>query len=151
MLPPVVLRKNINPLENDWTFKVVNIPRPYTTADGRYYGLHISFSPEMITLSLEPYSPNRVLQNDNQYRYVLASFGALRFKDRPAVDNVDYIKRFLKKGLTINGRRFLFYGHSQSQLRSRSCFLREGSNEDELHARILAMGDFSSIKSVAKR
>ena len=150
MSKSVVLRENIDHLEEDWTFNVPNIPQPKTKAD-RYYGLHISFSSEKITLDLEEFPSNRVLQVDDQNLYVLASFAALRFKDHPPADNINYIKRFLKKGLILNGRHFWFYGHSNSQLRSRSCFLREGANEDELHARVLAMGDFKSIKSAAKR
>lgn len=146
----VILRENIDPLEDDWTFSVSETPRPYVKS-GRYYGLHVSFSPDKISLDLEEFPSNRVLQMDNQDLLVLASFAALRFKDRPPSDNINYLKRFLKKGLTLNGRHFWFYGHSNSQLRSRSCFLRQGANEEELHAKILAMGEFGSIKSAAKR
>lgn len=150
MARTITLRDPIDPLDDKWVFEVADLPRPYEK-DGNFHGLHISFLPERITLNLEQFSSNRVLQSDDPKLYVLASFGALRFKDRPPSDNINYIKRFLKAGLVLNGKRFWFYGHSNSQLRGRSCYLREGTSEEELHAKILAMGDFRSIKSVAKR
>ncbi|KIM31880.1 hypothetical protein M408DRAFT_327280, partial [Serendipita vermifera MAFF 305830] len=60
------------------------------------------------------------------------------------------MKRFLKAGLKLNGHQYWFYGHSNSQLRSRSCFLRRGGTEAELHQKILAMGEFGAIKNAAK-
>jgi hypothetical protein len=147
---PLTLRSNPDPLETEWIFKGMKLPRPITKPNGDYRGLHITFTPEEITLGLETFPSNRVLQTDNQDLFVLASFSALRFKDVSPSVNIDYIKRFLKSGLNLNGQQYWFYGHSNSQLRSRSCFLRKGQNEAELHKRILDLGEFGSIKSAAK-
>jgi RNA dependent RNA polymerase len=146
----LVLRPNPDPLETEWIFKRIKLPRPITKQNGDYRGLHITFTPDKITLGLETFPSNRVLQTDDKDLYVLASFSALRFKDVSPSVNIDYIKRFLKAGLNLNGQQYWFYGHSNSQLRSRSCFLRKGQNEAELHTRIMGLGDFGSIKSAAK-
>ncbi|KAG8830443.1 hypothetical protein FRC18_008083 [Serendipita sp. 400] len=151
-MPPrtVVLRDDPSPDDNDWTFDKVTLPRAYTNQNGIYYGLHLSFTPEKITLSLDQFSSNRVLQTDDQTLFIAASFAGLRFKDVSSKVNIEYIKRFLKAGLVLNGKNYWFYGHSNSQLRSRSCFLRQSATEEDMHARIMSLGDFGSIKSAAK-
>lgn len=69
----------------------------------------------------------------------------------PDYTTVDYIKRFLAAGLYLNGRQYRFYHHSSSQLRERSCYLREAASDEELDARIYQYGDFLKITNVAKR
>ncbi|KAJ5052606.1 hypothetical protein J3E74DRAFT_388204, partial [Bipolaris maydis] len=56
----------------------------------------------------------------------------------------------LVSGLTINGVTYNFFGHSNSQLKSRSCFLYAASKE-EISIKVEAMGDFSKLKSVGKK
>lgn len=146
----IILRSNPKQDENEWDFTVNNLPSPRVNKKGEYHGLHISFSPDRISLDLEAFPSNRVLQNDDGNLFVLASFAALRFKDAPPSVNIDYIKRFLRAGLKLNGHQYWFYGHSNSQLRSRSCLLRRGGTEAELHQKILAMGEFGAIKNAAK-
>ena len=146
----IVLRSNPDPEDTDWVFNGLRLPLPHTKPNGDYHGLHISFSPEQIVIRLEAFPSNRVLQTDDKDLFVLASFSALRFKDVSPSVNINYIKRFLKSGLGLNGKHYWFYGHSNSQLRSRSCFLRKAENELVLHTRIMSLGDFGSIKSAAK-
>ncbi|KAH0843662.1 RNA-directed RNA polymerase [Fonsecaea pedrosoi] len=64
--------------------------------------------------------------------------------------SVDYIRRFLTAGIVINGVQYSFYGHSNSQLKSRSCYLLAGSKQ-EVSRKVEALGDFSKIKTVAKK
>ncbi|PVG01695.1 RdRP-domain-containing protein [Serendipita vermifera] len=147
---PIILRHKPDPSDNEWIFQSVHLPKTGPTKSGEYRGLHISFTPESITLDSGQFPSNRILQTDDKNLFILASFGALRFPDVYPSVNIDYIKRVLKSGVHINGRHFWFYGHSNSQLRSRSCFLREAANEEILHRKVLAMGNFESIKSPAK-
>lgn len=147
----VILRKDPDPKENKWEFNGIKLPKVIKKADGTFRGLHISLTPREIKLDLTDFPSNRVLQADDQSLLVLASFSELRFPDQGPSVNIDYLKRFLKEGLVLNGTHYWFYGHSNSQLRSRSCFLRASPNEEALHTKILAMGDFGSIKSAAKR
>ncbi|KDQ32556.1 hypothetical protein PLEOSDRAFT_1031408 [Pleurotus ostreatus PC15] len=57
----------------------------------------------------------------------------------------------MTKGLFLNDVQYRFYHHSNSQLRSRSCFMRAARSDEELDRRIYAMGDFGRIMNVAKR
>jgi hypothetical protein len=147
----IVLRKDPDPKDNKWEFKDLRLPKSFQRDNGTFRGLHITFTPREIKLDLTDFPSNRVLQDDDKKLFVLASFAGLRFPDQGPSVNIDYLKRFLKEGLVLNGTHYWFYGHSNSQLRSRSCFLRAGPNEETLHAKILAMGDFQSIKNSAKR
>lgn len=147
----ITLRKDPQPQDDEWMFNGLNLPRPLRKPNGTFRGLHISFTAREIKLDLTDFPSNRVLQMDDQSLFVLASFAELRFPDVAPSVNIAYIKRFLKEGLVLNRTRFWFYGHSNSQLRGRSCFLRAGPDEETIHAKILAMGDFGSIKSTAKR
>ncbi|KAG8831497.1 hypothetical protein FRC17_003069 [Serendipita sp. 399] len=146
----VVLRENLSPDEDGWVFDGITLPEAYVNRSGIYYGLHLTFTPEKIILSLDQFSSNRILQADDQRLFIAASFAGLRFKDVSSRVNIEYIKRFLKAGLVLNRKHYWFYGHSNSQLRSRSCFLRQGASEEDIHARIMSLGDFGSIKSAAK-
>lgn len=63
---------------------------------------------------------------------------------------VEYIERFLNTGLVLNGTLYSFYGHSNSQLKSRSCYLLAGSQE-YVNGKVETLGDFKKIKTVAKK
>jgi hypothetical protein len=71
---------------------------------------------------------------------------------RPATHKqaVEYIIRLLSAGLVLNGNLFSFYGHSNSQLKSRSCYLLKGS-KSSASSTVNSLGDFTKIKTVAKR
>jgi hypothetical protein len=65
-------------------------------------------------------------------------------------ENGDWITKMLVSGITINGTTYHFFGHSNSQLKSRSCFMYAASKQ-ELSTKVEAMGDLSKIKSVGKK
>ncbi len=50
----------------------------------------------------------------------------------------------------IQGIQYNFYGHSNSQLKSRTCFLFAGSKE-AIRAKVDALGDFTTMKTVQKK
>lgn len=156
----IVLRETLDPNEDDWTFNGIQIPNVYHKANKageiQFYGLQLTFSnsPPQLKLGLSPYPTNRILNSDDPRVFVLCSFTTtppFKFPDAPPSVVVEYMKRFFAKGLTLNRRHFRFYGHSNSQLRSRSCFLREANTDEELDARIYQYGELSKIFGAAKR
>jgi hypothetical protein len=156
----IVLRQTLDPDEDDWTFNGIQLPNVYRkrskSGENQFYGLQISFSNNspQLKLGLSLYPTNRILNSDDPRVFVLCSFGAFppfKFPDTPPSVAVAYMKRFFAKGLTLNARHFRFYGHSNSQLRSRSCFLREARADEELDARIYQYGELSKIFGAAKR
>ncbi|KAL0569074.1 hypothetical protein V5O48_012901, partial [Marasmius crinis-equi] len=114
-------------------------------------GKCIRFTVESLVLQIQQFPYNRILHTDDPSKFILCSFGNLRFPDTPLRTTGEYIKKVMEKGLWINGVQYRFYGHSNSQLRGRSCFLREANNDQELDERIYQMGDFGKIMNVAKR
>lgn len=156
----VVLRETLDPKEDDWTFDGIQLPNVHhktsKTGEDQFYGLQLTFSntPPRLKLGLSLYPTNRILNSDDPRAFVLCSFSSIppfKFPDAPPSVAVDYMKRFFAKGLTLNRRHFRFYGHSNSQLRSRSCFLREARTDEELDTRIYQYGELSKIFGAAKR
>lgn len=141
------LRAPLHPTEDkEWTFAVPGLENQ------RGKGKHISFTAASMKLRFEPIPSNRIIHNDDPQRFIVVSFAELRFPEPATLGTTkDYIRRFFDKGLTLNGTHYRFYGHSNSQLRGRSCFMREARTDAELDSRIYALGSFQSIMNVAKR
>ncbi|KAH9833398.1 RNA dependent RNA polymerase-domain-containing protein [Rhodofomes roseus] len=112
---------------------------------------HLSFTPDAIKLDMILFPANRILNADDPSKFILASFEGLRFPDTPASTTREYMMRLFKAGLFLNGAQYRFHGHSNSQLRSRSCFLRQADTDGELDARIYSFGEFERIMNAAKR
>jgi hypothetical protein len=151
-----------------WTFHVAGMPSPQT-CDQADFIKKVSFRTDLkarrhsLVLSLQPIQSNRAIQDDPLHCYVLISlddFRPIRPEDGSTEptglqlatfkDCTDYAIRFLQAGLTLQGATYNFFGHSNSQLKSRSCFLYAGSKE-EVSRKIEAMGDFSTMKTVGKK
>jgi hypothetical protein len=79
----------------------------------------------------------------------LGQFEEGSWKSFTARETADYLVRLLKKGIVLNGALYSFYGHSSSQLKSRSCYLLRGS-KNEVAEFVESLGDFSKIKTVGK-
>ncbi|RDX43226.1 RdRP-domain-containing protein [Lentinus brumalis] len=141
----VVLRTNPSPDDTEWVFSVRLPPMPKRPG----MGMHVAFTAEAIKLGWILFPTNRILHSDDTSKFVLASFDGLRFPDKPPSTNREYKIRIFKTGLHLNGVEYRFYGHSNSQLRSGSCFLRAGTDQ-ELERRINTYGEFGKIKNVAK-
>ncbi|KAJ3916403.1 RdRP-domain-containing protein [Lentinula edodes] len=152
-----ILRANPRPEDTEWHFD--NIPlrflsRPSVPAPGgreRRFAKLIIFTPESITLQISQLSSNRVVLHEDSSKLIIASFEKFRFPDqRPSVAS-DYIIRMFKTGLFLNGRQYRFFGHGNSQLRGRGCYLREANNDEELDNIIYSFGELKGIMNVAKR
>ncbi|KAJ6529218.1 RNA dependent RNA polymerase-domain-containing protein, partial [Mycena capillaripes] len=152
-MAPTTLREPPTKDDDSWRFTIPQgafLP-PRNARDPLLYGKFIKFTAEKITFDLLRLPNNRILQTDDRSKFILLSFGDLRFPETPIKATGDYISRLLKAGLFLNGIQYRFYHHSNSQLRSRSCFLREANSDAELDERIYRLGDFQRLMSAAKR
>ncbi|KAJ4288053.1 hypothetical protein N0V90_012070 [Kalmusia sp. IMI 367209] len=104
---------------------------------------------------------NRVTRAEPLDKFLLLSFTDFRLRWPPispgepsraatGKENGNYITRLLTTGIVLNGVRYHFFGHSNSQLKSRSCFMYAASKET-ISSKIEAMGDLSKLKSVGKK
>ena len=111
----IVLRENPTKTDDTWRFTVLaealEIPR-----NRPEYGKLITFTAEKISLQMAKFPANRVLRADDPSKFILLSFGNLRFPDSTIREVSDYISRLLTTGLSLNGVGYRFYHHSNSQL-----------------------------------
>ncbi len=163
-----ILQRDIRPDDKQWSYTVSRLPLASTT---NKFGLIKSVSvlssqwKQEVTLRFQKQSPNRAVESDILDRFISISFEKFRLQypqtdlqsgtspgssqQAPPKESADYVSRLLSSGLTVNNVRYRFYGHSNSQLKSKTCFLYAGTKE-EICSRIDSLGDFSKIKSVAK-
>lgn len=118
-MKPFVLREKPSKDEDTWRFTVpaeaLRVP-PNRPGHGKL----ISFTQEKITLQIIELPKNRVLRSDDPSKFILLSFGGLRFAESTIREGSEYIIRLLKAGLFVNGVQYRFYHHSNSQL---VCFI----------------------------
>lgn len=158
----------IQPGDQEWNFTIPTLPRASTASSA---GLIKSISVvsgksiQQITLKYVKHSENRAINSRNLDQYILISFERFRLqylsaepdsstkpsRPQPATpkESTDYVHRLLSSGITLNGTHYSFLAHSNSQLKSKSCFLYAGS-KDQANQLINDLGDFSKIKTVAK-
>ena len=163
-----VLQTSVLPDDREWCFKLPDLPSAsVSNANGLIKSVSVisNSSKQTILLRLVSHRANRAIDNNILDRFISISFGDFRLQypplendtrlgnndpqPAPAKESADYIFRMLKAGVSINGVLYSFYGHSNSQLKSKSCFLYAGTKE-EAARRIECMGDFSKIRTVAK-
>jgi hypothetical protein len=158
------LQQSVSPDDAKWEYSVKDLPRSQlTNRDGLIKCVSVisSTNKQQITLRFEPAPSNRVIRNNVLDRFILLTFKDFRLQwpaivadeaSRPATgrENGDWITRMLVSGIKINGVAYHFFGHSNSQLKSRSCFLYAASKE-EISVKVEALGDLSKLKSVGKK
>ncbi|KAI4137322.1 MAG: hypothetical protein LQ341_005190, partial [Variospora aurantia] len=163
-----VLQSRIEPGDRAWEFVVPNLPRASTSnAAGLIKCIPVvsDFSKQHISLRYLKHSENRAIESRNLDRYLSISFEKFRLHYPPAEskvgvkpsppqpaspkDSTDYIYRLLSSGIVLNGVHYNFFGHSNSQLKTKSCFLL-AATKDQIAHHISGLGDFSKIKTVAK-
>ena len=103
--------------DESWEFQV---PQDVLSIPPTLNGLNgpvISFSIEAITLRIERFPSNRILNSDDPSKFLLMSFNrTFKFPEQPSKVTVEYITRMMKKGFFLNGVQYRFYHHSNSQL-----------------------------------
>ena len=103
--------------DDSWEFQVPQDVLSYPPTSNQIKGPVISFSIEAITLRIERFPSNRILNLDDPSKFLLMSFNrTFRFPEQPPRVTVEYITRMLKKGFFLNGIQYRFYHHSNSQL-----------------------------------
>ena len=162
------LQQEIRPDDQRWDFIVPNLPSSSITNN---LGLVKSIAvvsdrkKQGMTLRFGRQSPNRAVEMNALDRFISISFEKFRLQypmsddqgrassgesqPTPPKESADYIMRLLDSGISINNVQYRFYGHSNSQLKSKTCFLYAASRE-EISRKLDALGDFSKIKTVAK-
>jgi len=166
-----ILKSVISLDDAEWKFQVPGLPRPQKLNE-KGWVKKVSIRTDArkrrhsMILTLEKIPINRALKSHPLDHFVLVSIDQFRqLKTRqsdeviraegqlqPSIwsDCTAYVTRFLREGISIQGVHYNFYGHSNSQLKSRSCFLLAGP-KDEVSRTVEALGDFSKMKTVAKK
>ena len=62
-------------------------------------------------------------------------------------ENIKFCKDILKRGIFCDGKIFHFLGHSNSQLREKTCFMMQGSHQ-EIQSHLKNFGDFFEMSDV---
>ena len=165
-----ILQSSVDASDQAWSFSVPSLPTSAAiNSSGLVKSVNVisNSSKQQIVLRLIKAPNNRVIKTEPLDRFVSISFADFRLRYQtgdpstesqeqitsvPATqkESADYAVRLLRAGLTINDVQYNFYGHSNSQLKSRTCFLLAASKE-EIGRRVESFGDFSKMKSVAKK
>ena len=74
----------------------------------------------------------------------------LTFDIKPAHDANSFCKSVLEGGIFCRQRSYFFLGHSDEQLKTKSCYLMRAS-QDEIHELLAKFGDFLQEKNLGKR
>ena len=151
-----LLQDAITVRDGPWSYHVPDLRNPGDLV--KSIDLRSDSTSQAITLKWTKIPGNRATSNIDPDHLIHITVTNFRLQDnsvtppQPATsrESTDYLVRFLKSGITLNGTHYSFYGHSNSQLKSRSCFLRRGSPE-EVDRSVESLGDFAKIKTVAKK
>lgn len=162
-----VLQDTLHLEDQAWDYQVTNLPGPGTlNAKQLMKSITVTSTSDkqQILLRLQPSSPNRAIAGHSLDKFLSISFADFRLRvpasldphapseTKPATarESTDYITRLLRAGVTLNSIRYNFYGHSNSQLKSRACFLFADTKE-EIDRMIEGLGDFTKMNTVAKK
>jgi hypothetical protein len=154
--PEHILQDIITARDGPWSYHVPDLDSSSRLI--KSIDLHSDSTSQAIKLKWIQIPGNRATSNIDPNHLIHITVTAFRLQDnsvtppQPATprESAEYLVRFLKSGVTLNGTHYSFYGHSNSQLKSRSCFLKKGSSE-EVDGVVERLGDFSKIKNVAKK
>ncbi|KAK1834909.1 RNA dependent RNA polymerase-domain-containing protein [Podospora conica] len=152
--------------DHTWSYNPPSLPSPTDTNRlglVKTISLKTDGTKHTITLQLQPVSSNRALRRDPLDKFILISFANFHTRSlynaaptlkgtQPSTPRecADYMVKLLRAGITLQGVHYNFYGHSNSQLGSRSCFLYAAS-KDVIKAKVDALGEFGKMKTVQKK
>lgn len=159
-----ILQETVTPDDDKWEYTIPHLPKSRSTRQAsliKCVSVVSSIHRQQITLRFAAVPWNRVTRSNDLDKLLLISFADFKLHwpapatgqdPRPATarENGTWITKMLVSGITINNTTYHFFGHSNSQLKSRSCFVYAGSKQ-EISMKIKAMGDLSKIKSVGKQ
>ncbi|KAK0648560.1 RNA dependent RNA polymerase-domain-containing protein [Cercophora newfieldiana] len=159
-----VLQHSISLSDDEWSYVLPDFPAPSETDKLgliKRISVKTTDTKHEITLSFQKASMNRALGGDSLSSFIsisFADFRSLRHANGEAIGTqpattrecTDYVVKLLRSGITLQGVRYNFYGHSNSQLKSQSCFLFADTQE-AIRDKVEALGDFSKMKTVQKK
>lgn len=156
-----ILQSEFRQEDSKWSYNVNNLPDPKTTNLGRWIkSISLVSSPDIQKLELKYIKVEQNRATSSQLPEHLIHFSFPDFHLGQIVEGqwqkctnretADYVAKLLKHGIILNGLLYSFYGHSNSQLKSRSCYLLRGP-KDMVTEIVESLGDFSKIKTVAKK
>jgi len=159
-----ILQDRVFISDKEWRYSVKSLPSAMHSNESavvKSIALNTKEHRHQLQISFVPLSPSRAVSNYPLDRFVLMSFANFRslhnqtsavVGTQPATPREcsDYVVKLLRAGVSINGTHYNFYGHSNSQLKSRTCFLF-GAEKDEITSMVDALGDFSKMKLVQKK
>ncbi|KAK4148839.1 RNA dependent RNA polymerase-domain-containing protein [Chaetomidium leptoderma] len=164
------LQDHISLDDREWKFHVPNLPSAPKLDERRLVktvSLLTTRGRNEIVLTLETASDNRAIRADPLHRFLVVSIAELRqqpqsqaqapettrtnaLQPSTARECADYATRLLKAGVVLQGVHYNFYGHSNSQLKSRTCFLYSAAR-DVISRKVESLGDFAKMKTAAKK
>jgi hypothetical protein len=159
-----VLETEVLLTDKKWDYHVKSLSSPNESGPQNLIKA-ISFvsskTEQRVELRFETAPSNRITVTEKLHQLLAVNVADFRLREpellpdgtvalAAARESAAYIARMLKTGIALNGVHYHFYGHSNSQLKSRSCLLFAGS-KDDISVKIEGLGDFSKIKSVAKK
>ena len=167
------LQDAISPDDQKWVYTVPALPRPsQTNPQGLLKAITVisNDSKQCIELTLSKVSLNRAISHEPLDRFISISFANFRLyypiqrdpkvessqeqaqslQPAPPKETANYVVRLLRSGINLNTVHYNFYGHSNSQLKSKTCFLFSDSREN-ISKKVSELGEFSNIKTVAKK
>lgn len=154
----IILQSKLSLEDSEWHYKHVNIPNhkpSKTSKQSNKEKVRIKFisvtEEKGITLHIMEQTTNRVLTKDNAEHFIGISFEKFQFKEPDRNKTAGYVEKLLKAGIKINGKSYWFYGHSNSQLRKKTCYLLAARCGGDVFKKINEFGDFTKMASVAKR
>ena len=100
------------------------------------------------------------LENTRFFKYMDSTYKGSNFHEQIMIvtfntkmqeeANITFCKRILKRGIFCDGKSFNFLGHSDSQVREKTCFMMHGT-EDEIQNHLKTFGDFVEDSNVSVR
>ncbi|KAK5170250.1 uncharacterized protein LTR77_004836 [Saxophila tyrrhenica] len=158
------LQQEILPTDENWTYLVPNLPSS-GKLDEAGATKSISFvsskEEQYAELKIETLTSNRITRFYKAHLFLALNVANFRLRmpkeseDQeitfaPWRESAGYLAGLLKTGISLNNVHYSFFGHSNSQLKSRSCLLF-AATKPEISVMVEALGDFSKMKSVAKK
>lgn len=159
-----VLQERVSLEDSQWEYDLEDLPSAAeANAVGLVKAIALTTKDEQhqLNIALNPLSPSRATSNHPLDRFVSISFKNFRSLrgsashvvwSQPATPREcsDYMVKLLRAGIRLNGTHYHFFGHSQSQLKSRTCYLFAAS-KDVITSMVDALGYFSKMKVVSKK
>ncbi|CAG8586766.1 4785_t:CDS:1, partial [Racocetra fulgida] len=128
----------------------LDVPLPPPAQNGKTFVKTLTFTATEVTFSCQvqtSQNSNRIFRSEDPDKFLMTDFQKLRFDNNQSTS--EYIIRVLTAGILLNGKRYHYFGQSNSHLKERKCLLLQAS-EQEIQKKLNDFGDWSKFTNVAK-